>query len=83
MFEGEQADAEAFYFYLQGQILKMFHSLEEPRVKYPPHRLYASFEVARNGSSTCKRGEHSPDGWETVSVSSADRSVLLGSQKSA
>ena len=77
VFEGDVACAEAFYDFLRAQIrtTRMFSTVIVTDRAHRERRLYDTFEIERNASVTCVKGDHSPDGWETVSVTSADRAV--------
>ena len=80
-FEGEQADADAFYDFLKAQRRAGMYSTVRPIERTRgERRLYDAFEIERNASVMCVKSDHSADGYESRSVTSADRAVLLGSQ---
>jgi acylphosphatase len=82
VFEGDEQSAEAFYDFLKAQprTTRMFSTLRPCVREFRGRRLYDTFEIERNASITCVSGDHSPEGYETRSVTSADRAVLLGCQ---
>jgi acylphosphatase len=83
LFEGEEAEVEAFYEFLDEQQRTMgMCSLIKPvrGRKYLIHRYYDTFRVANNTSVTCVKGMYSPDEYESQSaVSSVDQEAILGS----
>ena len=63
VFEGGVTGAEALYDYLRAQIrtTRMFRAVIVTDRAHRERRLYDSFEIERNASVTCVKGDHSPD----------------------